>query len=339
MGNAPYDTEFQRIGTEMGHNIFYLTGTKRKSALQPKGVGLKNDYPSAAALKDEIIDTISRYPTDEIIMELCCGTTHISKDVLPFLKGRFPNVKVVLAYLDSSIIISGDGDVSDFSQFVLESARNADKVFCVDESVIKYCKDRGCGNLTYVPAYGISEYFHNQNMRRELDVVWVGGDYGGYNEDGEPTILRTKVLEKFHKDFKGSAQFWGGRYDRYPRFYYGQTTGETTESFHTKCNELYNTSKIGLACDVSPCRKFFSPRLPNIMLAGAMALTSYQEGYEELFKNHSDLVWFKTPEEALELCEYYLKNGSKRHTISQQGQILAQTLLTRESYVKKILGI
>jgi spore maturation protein CgeB len=70
-----------------------------------------------------------------------------------------------------------------------------------------------------------------------------------------------------------------------------------------------------------------------------MVLTKYNPGFEQLFKDRHDLVWFKTLEQFDELYQYYLSHDSEREKIASNGRHLAlKKEFTIEGHVKRIFG-
>ena len=55
------------------------------------------------------------------------------------------------------------------------------------------------------------------------------------------------------------------------------------------------------------------------MGAGGFLLTNYVEGYEELFTDREDLVFYHTKEECLELIQHYLPLEEERERIAHNG--------------------
>lgn len=63
----------------------------------------------------------------------------------------------------------------------------------------------------------------------------------------------------------------------------------------------------------------FSNRTWMTLGCGGFLLTSYVPNLEEIFTNHEHLVWYRSPEECLELIEYYLPRRADRRRIARTG--------------------
>lgn len=95
-----------------------------------------------------------------------------------------------------------------------------------------------------------------------------------------------------------------------------------TGQYYTKNQKhLYKNTPISLA--ISPqAIGYTSNRLYNILSSGGFCMTLWYPEIEEQFENKKHLVWFKTPEELLELTDYYLTHPEERAKIASEGQKL-----------------
>lgn len=84
---------------------------------------------------------------------------------------------------------------------------------------------------------------------------------------------------------------------------------------------LYSTSPISLSISL-PAQGYTSNRLYNILSSGGFALVNWFPGIGDLFVNKRHLVWFKTPQEAKELADYYMVHSLERSLIASQGRSL-----------------
>jgi hypothetical protein len=74
----------------------------------------------------------------------------------------------------------------------------------------------------------------------------------------------------------------------------------------------YHKSRITVAINNALGAKYyFSNRLPIAMLSGITVVHNYEEGFEELFvsSGHHGVYFFKTTEEALEICDELLSKS------------------------------
>jgi hypothetical protein len=81
---------------------------------------------------------------------------------------------------------------------------------------------------------------------------------------------------------------------------------------------LYQNAPISLAIS-PPATGYTSNRLYNILSSKGFCLTMWFPGIEEIFENHKHLVWFRTPEEAVDLAKFYLARPEDRMQIQEAG--------------------
>lgn len=84
---------------------------------------------------------------------------------------------------------------------------------------------------------------------------------------------------------------------------------------------------LGIDCrnDVDLC---FSNRTWLTLGCGGFLLTRYVPNLEEFFVNHEHLVWYRSPDECLDLIAHYLARDEERRRIAQSGYNYARTYHT-----------
>ena len=98
-------------------------------------------------------------------------------------------------------------------------------------------------------------------------------------------------------------------------------------------------SKIILGCDRNlkmDC--YFSNRTWITLGCGGFLLTNYVPGLETIFKKGVHLEWYHSPEECLDLIDYYLKNESKRKKIALAGFEFAHLNRTYDIVMDEIIS-
>ena len=103
-------------------------------------------------------------------------------------------------------------------------------------------------------------------------------------------------------------------------------------------SQICASSKINLGYDIRVDLKYhFSIRLWLTLGCRGFYMTNYVEGFEDLFKNHHHLVWFKDFEEFLDLARFYLARDEKREKIAQKGYQFVVNNRTYDHVVDDIL--
>lgn len=84
---------------------------------------------------------------------------------------------------------------------------------------------------------------------------------------------------------------------------------------------------------------YTSNRLYNILASGGFCLTLKFPGIEAMFENHKHLVWFESPEEAIELIRYYRGKPAKMQDIRDAGFAEYQREHSAVRRVEQMIGL
>lgn len=90
-------------------------------------------------------------------------------------------------------------------------------------------------------------------------------------------------------------------------------------NYYTEIGKLYKYSKINLNITIPSIETGVPLRVFDILAYGGFLLTSYTSELDEMFDVGKDLVTFKSVDECVELCEYYLKHEDERRKIAENG--------------------
>ncbi|MBS2039142.1 glycosyltransferase [bacterium] len=84
---------------------------------------------------------------------------------------------------------------------------------------------------------------------------------------------------------------------------------------------------------------YFSNRTYITLAAGGFHLTHYVPGLEGMFDNHRHLVWYRDPEECLELIDHYLQRPEEREVITRQGKAWVTSRYSMEAQVQRLMQV
>lgn len=106
---------------------------------------------------------------------------------------------------------------------------------------------------------------------------------------------------------------------------------------YIETNKVYSSSKIILGIQNNPIQ--MTQRNFEILASGGFLLTSDTPIIRDLFVPDRDLVVSSSPEETLELTQYYLKNSEKRDIIRKQGEasVKPYSYTNRAQYMLEVL--
>jgi hypothetical protein len=138
------------------------------------------------------------------------------------------------------------------------------------------------------------------------DVAFIG-------KPGAPE--RQRLLGRLDREFKLTVwgPGWNGIVERFGDV---RDTEVLPGQYQTVCRASKVMIGRDLADGVDLC---FSNRLWLTLGCGGFLVTNYVPGFETLFENHGHLVWYKSPDECIELVRHYLVRPDDRERIAAAG--------------------
>jgi spore maturation protein CgeB len=225
-----------------------------------------------------------------------------------------------------------------FENLSLPMAKNSRHVFTTAEECID--KYRSHGIAAHLMLFACTPSFHHQvdpDPRFNHDCIFIGNNYSQFPArlKGMEIILRPLIERGFDLKVYG-LDWWLNRENRFfiePNIYGG---GLSYEEMRT----AYSSAKIVLglhSVDTSPT--MMSMRTFDVLGCGAFYLTQWTPAIENLFSNHEHLVWSKSPQETVDLVNYYLARPEERQRIARNGQAMVYANHTYHHRAKDFLNI
>lgn len=176
------------------------------------------------------------------------------------------------------------------------------------------------GRPLYVPEAGNSNIHKPLNIKKDIDVCFIGRNYG-----------RRRSVVEFLRDNSISIQAYGIDWPN------GPVSIE-------KMVEIYSRSKIVLGINDSwgGGRFFATCRDFEATLCGSMYVTAKNDRISECFEDGKEIVLYKTNEDLLEKIRYYLTHDIEREFIATRGRERAlkdHTWDKRIEYIFRFLGV
>lgn len=178
---------------------------------------------------------------------------------------------------------------------------------CFQKGRINYYKNKGLNCKVLQEGYSDLLFFKQQNLKKEIDIVFAGSFYPKSNFPG--TNERVSIISYLSKFY--NIKVIGSGWDKIlgKKNYIGYFQLENI-------NELYNKSKIVLNINhYNDIEHYWSIRMIEGMASGSLMLTKYIPGLENYFSNHKDIVWFYSLADCMELLKFYLENNEEREKI------------------------
>jgi spore maturation protein CgeB len=87
------------------------------------------------------------------------------------------------------------------------------------------------------------------------------------------------------------------------------------------------------------CQWYFSNRTWFTLGCGGFLLTNFVPGLGDIFGNHRELVWYRSPEECFELVAHYLARPEERRRIAAAGRAFALAHRTYDHFARDLLAL
>jgi len=226
-------------------------------------------------------------------------------------------------------------DPPDFRRMSLPLARGAALVLTPAKECLPLYHQKGIR----------AEYFHfacNPAFHRHIpndeafasDLTLIANYYTSYPQRkfGIDTILTPLLRSSYRLNVYGT-EHWLNNTDHYTlpsNVYRGYLAYEALPM-------AYSSARIVLGLNsVVNSPSMMSMRAFEALGCGAFYLSHWTLALENLFQNHTHLVWSKNPDETLELVHYYLTREDLRNKIALAGQ---QEVYNLHTYSKRINSI
>lgn len=188
---------------------------------------------------------------------------------------------------------------------VMAFALKSDAVFTTARGYVPAFRDAGVPQAYYLRTGCDLTDHHPVSARAEFesDIAFIGGARGKDRVD-----LLKRVQARYALTYYGPG--WEKAMGVTPRM---------EEVYPENYRAICSSAKILIGIDTrDDLDLYFSNRTWLSLACGAFLLTRYVPNLEEHFTNHEHLVWFKSPEECLEMIEYYLPREELRRQIANQ---------------------
>lgn len=144
---------------------------------------------------------------------------------------------------------------------------------------------------------------------------------------------RITVLNTLASNFKVDL------YTKSPAEFLQNVNIHTGVDYYTVMNKIFYLSKINLNITLSSIESGVPQRTLDIMGCGGFVLTNYQEELEDLFDIGKEIEVFRTIDELIEKCSYYLTHEKERLTIAMNGYKKVRDSFSYPHQLQKMISI
>lgn len=335
------DTSYYDAITALGFQCWCCDGFKERKSLVLEGnftgVGYTYFPKKMDRLFDIIVKTCRDNKIDAILFDADIRVPW--RLFIEPLREQLPDTKCYLWLIDAHILHDWES-ISDFGEYI----SFFDKIFSPDGSFVDRCILSGFTNVFWKLPGGYSNYFKPFGVEKRFDGCFVGSAYKytdkwfGIQENLDRiNMMRILTDEMPDKLFYFTGDEGFSRFGK--NFAVPDVRSTRPIEIRMKCNQINNYSKIVLCNDAVNVRNFTSIRTVNTLFSGSLAMLRYNKGFEYIFENHKNVVWFNSADELKELVRFYTENNEAREEIALAGRKFAfDNNLTMFGHVKAILG-
>ena len=178
----------------------------------------------------------------------------------------------------------------------------------------------GCDPKNHKKVESCPEFAHDLVLlANNYNVKW-DTNYFAYRYNGITNMIKPLVDNKY------DIMVWGLWWDLHDRLYNLPKENHSPFIAYGAESKIYSSSKIALGLQsVGDSKTHFSVRTTEIMACGTFHLCQYSPALEYYFKKGVHLEWTQSPEETIEIVDFYLMNPKLREKIALKGQEEAYT--------------
>lgn len=199
------------------------------------------------------------------------------------------------------------GDTMDaFQEDVLNPARLVDYLFIINKTYLAKYRSLGVRKPLYI-TQGCDGTEHRvistRNSKWFSEVAFIGRPHSDH---------RIELLQLIDQHYH--LKTWGGDWHKYG------LTCLKKRIYPKEFAKICYAAKVFLGCDYDyDLECYITIRTWYSLGCGGFLLTNYLSGMETMFSKGVHLEWYHSPEECLEIIDYYLKHEDQRKRIAQKG--------------------
>lgn len=186
--------------------------------------------------------------------------------------------------------------------------------------------------------FGCHPTFHHSvpsDLRFNRDIIFVGNNYAYHpaRQQGVDNILQPLIQNGFDIAIYGN-EWWldpSMPFTIPAHCYAGYMANEDLPAACSTARIMLGLHSVDTSATMMSMRTF------EILGSGGFYLTQWTPAIEHFFVNHHHLVWTRSPQETVDLVNFYLARPDLREKIARQGQAEVYQRHTYHHRVQEIL--
>lgn len=284
-----HETRMHYYNDETGL-LFYSFRALVNTPLQDAGLGMLEYYREQ--MTKRFIRKVEEYRPDFVFV---VQASHLSASAPKIITSLF-RIPIALWVIDDPLTRH------QFDPFFIKSHFNYHHIFVADEYWMPPLKLLGDVKLHYLPFAANHEFFKPLNLKKDIDIIFVGSLASGPNTNKS---IIFSALKEFKVTLVGPNIKVYARASQHPRWNFIDKF-----IFSEELNELYNRSKIVLAFHHTQLKSDPSPRTFNAAACKAFQISEFKPNTNKLF--NGNIVEFHSPSDLQDKVAYYLTHEEER---------------------------
>jgi len=276
---------------------YTITKAFEKKFTEVETIWWQDWYDAKGELNRGLKDKLDNNEYDFVFMQIQEGNV-IFPETIEYASKRYP-------------IFNWTGDVRSDVSYFTPIGNQTITLFSNDTDTHKM-RELGFRSEYWQTGYDHA-YYYNTNQHRLNQIVFIANNYNHNYFD--QSALREEMVSVLHHEFKDDFKVYGNTW-----------AGIIPNAFATHSkemeNEIYNKALISINIPHINCAKYYSDRQLRAMAGGTLVLTQDYYGLEEEFKVKEHLDTWKTFDELLDKCKYYINNREEALKIGKNASNL-----------------
>lgn len=214
------------------------------------------------------------------------------------------------------IVWYGDQRGTPAPGFAKTLARNSDWFLITNSGQLQYYKSIGARHVAFWPLATEPNIFrpmpvtaHDRSLY-DTDVAFTGSNYGRKFPDSKRRTASIYNLARY-MSVRTYGKKWKSRHNLIPM----------KPALLEKCAKVLSCARMAVGVNnYFGIRQYQSRRTWTNMSCGCCLLNHYEPGLEDIFQDHKHIVFWKTPDELVEVAKEYLKDAEKRCRIQMNAR-------------------
>ncbi len=267
--------------------------------------------------EDATFTLINKIITENPSYVLICGGQQLSPDIISYAS-YFTKSKIYNWYVDNR---------KNIEPWFYELSAVCHKSFWStgDPKLLSQVFSQTQRPCEFLPITPHDKFYYPMEKEKDIDILFVGTPHSKDRVDLVDAFVESDLNIKVYGDM-GKLK-WPKNFNAKPGI------------FDKEFNDLLNRAKIVLNQNiVNDVSLYFSDRYFYPMATKTVGLNQYIPNLEDMFENNKHMVWFNTPEEAVEKARILLKDDKKREEISLHGYALYKEKYKLKYMLEKIFN-